>query len=332
MFPFVLFALAAAVTVIAAVRLSTYADVISDRTSLGGMMVGTLLLAGATSLPEVTTSATAVFVGSPDIAVGNVLGSNLFNLMILASFDIMYRKKRLLGNIHSGHQMSGFVSLALTALVMVMILAPTGVTILGIGIEMYLMVFFYVYSLRKMNEQEKAVPEIAAANEEGEEALQKTTSHIPLKNAKIGFVISAAVIFVAGSLLTIAGDQIATTTGLEASFVGSFFIAAATSLPEVVTVLVALQLANYNLAVGNILGSNVFNMMILVVSDALFRSGAILGSVSPVLALTAFFAIVLNLIVLGHMVYLRQKSPNRFYLVPSVVLLIVYFVASIMMF
>ncbi len=326
-----LFAIAAIFTVIAAVKLSTYADVISERTSLGGMLVGTLLLAGATSLPEVTTSATAILVGSPDLAVGNVLGSNLFNLMILASFDIIYRKKRLLGNIHSGHQLSGFIGLALTALVLVTILVPTNVVILGTGIEMYLMVLFYVYSLRKMSEQEKSVPEIAAANEEVEDTTSKT-KQVSLKTAKIGFAVSAILIFFSGSLLTIFGDQIAATTGLEASFVGSFLIAAATSLPEVVTVLVALQLANYNLAVGNILGSNVFNMMILVLSDLLFQTGSILASVSHTLSFTAFFVIILNIIVLAHMLYLRQKQPSSFYIVPSVVLLIVYFIASFIIF
>ncbi|WP_232735724.1 sodium:calcium antiporter [Alteribacter populi] len=331
MLSFMLFAIAAIFTVIAAVKLSTYADVISERTSLGGMLVGTLLLAGATSLPEVTTSATAILVGSPDLAVGNVLGSNLFNLMILASFDIIYRKKRLLGNIHSGHQLSGFIGLALTALVLVTILVPTNVVILGTGIEMYLMVLFYVYSLRKMSEQEKSVPEIAAANEEVEDTTSKT-KQVSLKTAKIGFAVSAILIFFSGSLLTIFGDQIAATTGLEASFVGSFLIAAATSLPEVVTVLVALQLANYNLAVGNILGSNVFNMMILVLSDLLFQTGSILASVSHTLSFTAFFVIILNIIVLAHMLYLRQKQPSSFYIVPSVVLLIVYFIASFIIF
>ncbi|PYZ97718.1 cation transporter [Alteribacter lacisalsi] len=330
--PFVLFAITAAVTVYAAVKLSVYADVISERTSLGGMMVGMLLLAGATSLPEVTTSTTAILVGSPDIAVGNVLGSNLFNLLILAVFDIVYRRRKLLAQVHSGHQLSAVVGLGLMGLVLITILVPTGITIFGIGIEMFAMVIFYVYAMREMSAQERAVPEIAAASEEDSAAAEIQGKGVTLRAAKWGFAASALIIFASGSLLTIAGDQIAVSTGIDASFVGSFLIAAATSLPEVVTVLVALRLANYNLAVGNILGSNVFNMLILVLADVLFRGGPILEAVSPGIAVTALFAIMLNLIVIAHLLYARYSNRRRLYVVPSIVLIVVYFVATYVMF
>ncbi|KIL43433.1 hypothetical protein KP77_31390 [Jeotgalibacillus alimentarius] len=92
---FVWFLFAAVVTIYAAMKLSTYADVISTKTGMGGLLVGTLLLAGATSLPEVTTSFSAVLIGNNDIAIGNLLGSNLFNVFILACFDLYFRKKQL---------------------------------------------------------------------------------------------------------------------------------------------------------------------------------------------------------------------------------------------
>ncbi|MFP3513746.1 sodium:calcium antiporter, partial [Peribacillus sp. SIMBA_075] len=88
------FLLAAAVTVFAAIKLSQYADVISEKSAMGGMMVGTLLLAGATSLPEISTSFSAAAIGNADIAVGNMIGSNLFNLFILAGFDLLLNRRR----------------------------------------------------------------------------------------------------------------------------------------------------------------------------------------------------------------------------------------------
>ncbi|EMF48235.1 cation antiporter (Na+/Ca2+) [Planococcus halocryophilus Or1] len=93
---FVIFILAAALTVFASIKLSQYADVISSKTAMGGMMVGTLLLAGATSLPEVSTSFSAAAIGNADIAVGNMIGSNLFNLFILAGFDFLLRRRQIL--------------------------------------------------------------------------------------------------------------------------------------------------------------------------------------------------------------------------------------------
>ncbi|TMW74045.1 sodium:calcium antiporter [Alteribacter natronophilus] len=330
--PFAVFAIAAAVTVYAAVKLSVYADVISERTSLGGMMVGVLLLAGATSLPEVTTSTTAIIVGSPDIAVGNVLGSNLFNLLILAVFDVVYRRRKLLAQIHSGHQLNAVAGLGLMGLVLVTILVPTGVSVFGVGIETAALVLFYGLAMREMSAHERAVPEVAAAAEEDSAAAEFQGQNVTLRKAKRGFAISAAVIFASGSLLTVSGERIALITGIDASFVGSFLIAAATSLPEVVTVLVALRLANYNMAVGNILGSNVFNMLILVLADILFRSGPILAAVSPAIAVTALFAIMLNLIVIAHLLYARYSDRSRLYVVPSIVLIVVYFVATYVIF
>ncbi|MCD8508557.1 MAG: sodium:calcium antiporter [Bacillus sp. (in: Bacteria)] len=350
---YLLFIAAALITVYSAIKLSTYADVLSQRTSLGGMMVGTLLLAGATSLPEVTTSATAVFVNNPDIAVGNVLGSNLFNLFILAFVDLLYRKKRIMTSIHKDHTITAFIALGLTALVLVTILFPTNVTLLGVGLESYLLVVFYFISMKLISKptdditasntvvEEKHVvqnnDEVAASTEiSNEKEKVKEAYHtraISVRKAKLGFVIFAFIIFVTGSLLTIAGNQIAMTTGISSSFIGSFLIAGATSLPELVTVLVAVQLLNYNLAIGNILGSNIFNLLILAFTDFLYRGGSILSAASPVTAITAFAVITLNIVVIAAIIFWQMNGKVRYgYAFPSLLLIIVYGVSSYLIF
>src|SRR4051794_40473071 len=96
----IIFLLAIAVTVYSAIKISTYADAISRMTSFGSMLIGTFLLATATSLPEVTTSVTAVFIDNPDMAVGNVIGSNLFNLVILTAFILIYKNKPVLSSVN----------------------------------------------------------------------------------------------------------------------------------------------------------------------------------------------------------------------------------------
>ncbi|MBU9713270.1 sodium:calcium antiporter [Evansella tamaricis] len=331
-----IFAIAALITVLCAVKLSVYADVLSERTSLGGMMVGTLLLAGATSLPEVTTSATAVFVNNPDIAVGNVLGSNLFNLLILAVLDIIYRKKRMMTNIHREHLQTGFISLGLTGFVLVSIYLQSNITFLGVGIESYLLILFYFIGIKMMSKSNEEVTqaEVAATLETGNTTTRDYhTGAISVKNAKIGFFIAALIIFITGSLLTISGDMIAKSTGLSSSFVGSFLIAGATSLPEVVTVIVAIQLLNYNLAVGNILGSNIFNLLILSFSDILYRDGSILSAASPVSAFTAVAVIILNLIIIGSIIYWQGNRKNTVgYIFPSILLIIIYGFSSYFIF
>src|SRR5690606_20421649 len=129
---FVYFVLAAIVTVIASIKLSQYADVISEKTAMGGMMVGTLLLAGATSLPEVSTSFSAAAIGNADIAVGNMIGSNLFNLFILASFDFLLRRRRILERASKDHLYTAFLGLLLTVLVILSLWLRIDISFLGI--------------------------------------------------------------------------------------------------------------------------------------------------------------------------------------------------------
>ncbi|RKL67736.1 cation transporter [Salipaludibacillus neizhouensis] len=329
---YILFIVAAVATVLSAVKLSTYADIIGERTSLGGMMVGTLLLAGATSLPELTTSITAIAVDNPDIAVSNVLGSNLFNLFILAILDLYYRKKQVLTYVDRGNITTAYMSFGLSAIIFISVMLPSGYHFMNIGIEMYLMVIFYIVGLKIIGKSNanSAVPETAASSEETE---AYHTGAISLKKAKVGFVIAAAVIFISGSLLTIAGDAIAVSTGISSSFVGTFLIAGATSLPEVVTVLVAIQLANYNLAVGNILGSNLFNIMILVFADILYRQEAILTMVHPVTTFTVIALLGLNIIIIGGMLFARSKAVSlKNYYLPSSALVVAYLISSYIIF
>lgn len=328
---YILFIVAALVTVMAAVRLSTYADIIGERTSLGGMMVGTLLLAGATSLPELTTSITAISLHNPDIAVSNVLGSNLFNLFILAIFDVYYRKRRVLTYVDRGNLTTAFMSFGLTAIIFIAVMFPSSYHFMNIGIEMFLLVIFYFVGLRligKNSGESAGVAETAATTEKAYH-----TGAISLKKAKLGFFIAAVIILGSGSLLTVVGDAIALSTGISSSFVGTFLIAGATSLPEVVTVLVAIQLANYNLAIGNILGSNLFNIMILVFADSLYRQEPILTIVHPVTMFTIIALLILNIIIIGGMLFSQSKAVTlKNYYLPSSVLIVVYLISSYIIF
>ncbi len=117
------FVLTSAVIVYAAIQLTKYGDVIAIRTRLGGMFVGTLLLAGVTSLPEVLTTLSALGEGAPDLAAGNLLGSNMFNMLLLAVLDILHSKHRLLRKAAFKHALSGSLTIFMIGLVVFFILA-----------------------------------------------------------------------------------------------------------------------------------------------------------------------------------------------------------------
>ncbi|PRO64212.1 sodium:calcium antiporter [Alkalicoccus urumqiensis] len=319
---YAIFAVSAVITVIAAVRLSTYADVIGERTSLGGMMAGTILLAGATSLPEVTTSLTAVVVDNPDIAVSNVFGSNLFNMFILAGVDIVYRRKKMLSTADRSQLKTGGLGLVMALWMLTAILFPSGITFLGAGIEVYILVLLYSIGMYWISKT-------SGMPDEGAELTESQLQAISLRRAKWGFAAAALVIFVTGSALSITGDLIAQATGISSSFVGTFLIAGATSLPELATVIVAVQLANLNMAVGNILGSNVFNMLILFVIDIAYRGGAAAAVIHPVTAVSAGAVILMNAAVLAGIWYVQRRDTGRkSYVFPSLITVLLYIGAS----
>ncbi|WP_240374851.1 sodium:calcium antiporter [Bacillus piscicola] len=323
---FVLFTIAAVITVLAAVKLSTFADVISEKTNWGGMMVGTVLLAGATSLPEVTTSLTAVFLDNPDIAVGNVLGSNMFNLLIIASFDLAYRKEKLFSQTTFSHVYTASLGIFLSVMVLFSLVIKTNLSVMGIGVDSLLLLFVYVIGMVLINKKSGD-----SLSQETEADETSPAYAISLRHATIGFIVAALVTLGAGSVLTITGDQIAVQTGLGSSFVGSFLIAASTSLPEAIAVLVALQLHNHNLALGSILGSNLFNMILLAVSDLAYISGPIIANASSVHQITASAVCLLGAIVLFSVLRGRRQT-FRLYSWPSLLLVVVYFISSFLIY
>ncbi|EZH66994.1 hypothetical protein DH09_03375 [Bacillaceae bacterium JMAK1] len=308
-----LFILAVIVTVFAAIKISTYADAITRLSSVGALFVGTFLLAGATSLPEVTTSVTAVFLDNPDMAVGNVLGSNLFNLSILAVFLLIYRHRAILNSVHKEQRHTAILGVLMTTFVVVALFYTIEIPVVNIGVESLVLLFLYglsIWLLRGADEQ--------SSDAEDEKA---TEEKYTLKHAITGFIIAAIFILISGTVLTFSGDQIAILTGLGSSFVGSFLIATSTSLPEVVTVYVALKLGNHNLAAASIFGSNLFNLLILVLCDFLYP-GSILLAASPTNIYTGGLLLLSSLVV--TLAIFRAQTKRRITVAFPIMMLLFY--------
>jgi hypothetical protein len=140
----------AALIVLAATQLAKYGDVIALRTGLGGMFVGVLLMAGATSLPEVLTTISSINQGVPNLAAGNLFGSNMFNMFLLAVLDLVHRKERLLRKAAMRHALSGSLTVFLIGLVVFMVMADIKVSIAWIGVDSLLIILAYMIAMRKI--------------------------------------------------------------------------------------------------------------------------------------------------------------------------------------
>jgi len=294
--------------IISGTFLSKFGDVISERTGIGQVLIGSVLVALATSLPELVTSITASLVEAPDIAIGNVFGSNTFNLMILGLSDLLHGPGPLMLRVRYSHILSGLLGILLSAIVVFSIMVShfTNINpgIWGIGLDSYIIIFTYIIGMRLIYRYERKNP----LDKDFQEEETGASSEISLNMAIPGFAISAVVIIFAGIKLSLLGNNIASVTGIDQSFIGSILIAAATSLPELVASISAIRINAYNMAIGNVMGSNIFNMTIVFFADLFYRGGYILSSVKVVHIITAMVGLIMSAVVLIGLFYRSRRT------------------------
>lgn len=290
----------ALVIVVAGVRLARFGDVIGAKSGLGRNWVGLVLLAATTSLPELVTGIGATAMASlPDIAVGDVLGSCMFNLLILSMMDAL-QPEPLSARAHQGHVLSiGFGLLLMGAVGLAMVAGPHVPALGWIGLSSPVVAVLYLVAMRLtfQHEQRRLADERAEVAEEGE------YDDVPLRTAVVQYVAAAAVVVAAALLLPRLGADVARQTGLGEAFVGSLFVAFTTSLPEIVVSIAAVRLGAVDLAVGNVLGSNLFNLLILSIDDVFYTSGPLLQASRPEHLVTIVAAVAMQALFLIALTY-----------------------------
>lgn len=299
------FLVCAGVIIVAGTILTKCADTIAEVTKFGRLLVGSVLLAGATSLPELSVDISAIRLGAPDLAVGDLLGSSLANLLILAILDLTHHSKgHMLSRRAASHALSGSMSTALTALVGLTILTGPTVGSIGLGISpgLVLVAAAYFAGIRVVYYDQRASAIEAASAAETQEPPKS------LRNAVIGFVVAAAVICVTGPFMAHAAEQLADASGLGRTFVGTTLVALSTSLPELVSSLAAIRMKAFDLAIGNVFGSNSFNMLLFVPLD-IVHPGALMASVSSSHGITCLASILASqTAIIGQLYHLEGRT------------------------
>ncbi len=324
------FALCTVLIVHSGAKLSKYGDIIAEKTGLGRTWVGLVLIASVTSLPELITGISSVtFAGVPDIAVGAVLGSCAFNMLILAFLDSIYRPMPISAKAHEGHVLSASFGILLLLLVAMSLFAGEKVSSIGwIGTYTLLITVLYFIAMRVVFNYERR--KIAAFMKETA-AKELMYADISTKSAVIHYCLNALVVVAAAIFLPQIGDAIAETTGLGQTFVGNIIIALSTSLPEVVVSVAALRIDAVDLAIGNLFGSNIFNIFILAIEDFFFVQGPILSYTSPTHIIPALSAVtMMNIAVIG-LTY-RSTRKSLFLAWDSLGMLMVYLVNMMLLY
>jgi cation:H+ antiporter len=285
-------------------RLTRYGDIISERSGLSRLWLGMVLMAGVTSLPELATGLSAVASDLPDIAVGNILGSCVFNVFILGILDTLSRKVPLSSKVNQANILSAGMSILFLGGVSLSLFLGGQLPGLGwVGLYTPLILLGYLGTMRMAFKFEKRRSVAAAGLVE-----ERVASKMTLREAVLRYALHAAVVVGAAIFLPSIAERIAEMTGLGQSFVGNIFVAISTSLPELTVSIAAMKIGAVDMAVGNIFGSNIVNMFILAVQDLFYFKGPILASVQSLHLIPAIAAMAMTGLAVAGLIYNQEKK------------------------
>ncbi|MBX3608209.1 MAG: sodium:calcium antiporter [Piscinibacter sp.] len=284
--------------------LSASADRIAQATGLTGGWIGLALLATVTSLPELASGISAVaWIDAPNLAVGNVLGACVFNLLFLVVVDAVQRRQPMYHHASASHLLSASFGVVMLGFVAISLVVRGGApAAFNVGLYSPVLLALYLLALKSV-----------FAHEHGRSPAARETpaAHPGLRRDLWRFAAAAAVVLAAGSWLPGIADQLAREMGWSRSFVGTLFMALVTTLPEMAVTLSALRLGALDMAIGNLLGSNLFNLVVLAVDDLFYARGPLLADAAPVHIGSAAAAVLMTGLVMIGLVMRPQGRVLR---------------------
>jgi len=315
---------------VAGVRLSRYGDIIAEKSGLSRGWVGLILLATVTSLPELVTGVSSVTIAQvPDIAVGDIMGSCVFNLLIIVLLDFLYRKESVYTRARQGNVLSAGYGIALIGFAGFNLLLYRSGTIPSLGhVGLYtpVILLLYLLAMRSLYRYEQA--QVSEYVEDRVELHPEMT----LKQAVQGYALASVAVVAAGTWLPFIAKDLAVAMAWEQSFVGTLFVAAVTSAPEVVVTIAALRIGAVDLAIGNLFGSNLFNIAILAIDDLVYLPGPLLAHVSITHATSAFSAMMMSGLAVVGLVLRPTSRVFRSISWISLLLLVIYLLNTLFLY
>lgn len=299
------FLVCATIIFFAGKRLSYYGDLLADLTGMSKAFIGLILMAAVTSLPELMVGfSAAAIIESADLATGDILGSCAFNLGILSFMDVFTPRNRpLFGHVSQSQILAasfGIILIVMAGLGLFLdkdiVLSPSiGLTSISFAL-MYFWAMKTIYSYQKENQRENIAPHAEVGS-------------LTLRLVVVRYALFALVIIVTALALPYFAEHIAEKTGLGQSFVGTFFLAASTSLPEIAVSLAAVRMGAIDMAIGNLLGSNIFNIFILFLDDVFYTKGHLLKDASEANMVSVFFVVLMSAVaIIGFIFPSKEKK------------------------
>ena len=321
---------AAGIILVASTFLAKSADVIAIKTGLGRSFIGVVLLATATSLPELGLGVSSITLyDAPDLAAGDAFGSNIFNLLIIGLLDLYWRNGPILTRVSATSTMVAALGILIISLTIVAMIfhdsttATSGWTISPVSIAIIFVFLAAMYMIYKFDKTQDG-------QGDDEQGAHLSSS---LSRAAVFYGLSALVIVASALWLANIGNGISQIMGWEASFVGTQFLAFSTSLPELAASFAAIRINAPELAISNVLGSNLFNMGFILFMDDVALTGAPLWTaISSIHMLTAAIAILMTSVIVIALLNRPRNRPSGFWTVEAVILIGLYLLSSVLVF
>ena len=227
---------------------------IAQKLGIPQLIIGLTIVAMGTSMPEAAVSITAAMQQNAGITIGNVVGSNILNILIILGITAMITNVAI-----QKSTLCYEIPFMMFVTIILIIFGITGAEVTFVEGVIFLILFLiyldYLFIIAKQGKSD-----------------EEETKNIPIWKCVLMIVIGG-ILVVKGSDFTVSGaSEIARCFGISERFIGLTIVAFGTSLPELVTSLIAAKRGNAGIAIGNIVGSNIFNILFVIGTSALIYS------------------------------------------------------------
>lgn len=309
---------------IAGSRLARTADEIAAVTGLGQAVAGMLLLGGITSLPEMAVTVPISLRGEADLAVNNILGGVAFQVVVIAVGDAMLRRRAITGAPAAPPLLlqPAVCTLLLCAAALGIVVGDIAILGVGIwsgGILLASLAAFLWIARQKGND--------GPPNGDGAGGGNRR----PLARLVLELVLVGGILVVLGWAVARTSEALVAQTGLEAGFFGFVFLALATSLPEVSTVIAAVRIDRPTMALGDIFGTNIFDIALIFLIDLVYVGGAVLNDLGASSIIAALLGALVTIVYLLGLIERRDPTIGRLG-VDSVGVVLLYGLGAVLLF
>ncbi len=304
------------------VKAANYVELIDKKTNISGAFIGGVILAAITSLPEFFTSVSAALIlGNSELVLGNILGSNIFNLAVMAIVIVAFIDGFVKSKISLNHNLTLIFVLISSLILFFPVYFKNDISILNFSVVSLIIIVFYIISLKFM----------AGDGNEDSSPDEKDNCKLSLRQISIRFVLVSIGLVVSSIFITYVTDMISIKLDLASSLSGALFLGIATSLPEVTSVIALARKMKFDLAVGNIIGSNMFNLLIVSIVDVLYVGKSMYRTDQMQTRLLLSFGVISTIFILTVLILKKLNFKNKFiYLVLGFLTIITYLVYLIL--